>query len=298
MTSICSKKTFNSEIGYLHIKSPALKISAMRIYFPLLLLVVFSFAIGCSEKKEASKASISKEAISDRKLPAVLEDGITAHGGLAQWNKMKALSFSFKRGETMETQKIALDNRKCFIKREGAFELGFDGDQVWVTPNKTAFGKGSPRFYHNLLFYFYAIPYVLADPGIIYEEVTPRVIDGKTYPGIKIAYQDSVGDAPDDYYIAYFDPDTGLLYLLLYTVTYYEGAPNEKYNALIYPEWEKVNGLQLPKKMAGYKFAAGTIGDKRYERIFENIQLSEVAFPDGLFERPEGAEIDSLLVKK
>ena len=49
--------------------------------------------------------------------------------------------------------------------------------------------KGIPKFYYNLMFYFYAMPFILADDGIVYEDVKPLDIEGKSYPGIKISYE-------------------------------------------------------------------------------------------------------------
>jgi len=228
------------------------------------------------------------------KLPMVLKKGLEEHGGIEQWNKMSALTFAFNRGEEKEVQKISLGDRKSLITRDSV-QVGFDGKEVWVAPNKAAYGKGSARFYHNLIFYFYAMPFVLADPGIIYEEVSARVIEDISYPGVKISYHDDVGDAPDDYYIAYFHPETSELYLLLYTVTYYQDGPSTKYSALVYDSWQEVNGLKLPLKMVGYKFENDTLGAKRYERSFEGVTVSEKAFESGIFDMPEVAEIDSLI---
>lgn len=226
-------------------------------------------------------------------LPKELASALEAHGGLERWQSMKTLEFEIERADSTEHHLIDLTNRKVLLSHPN-YKLGFDGQDVWVSPNKEAFGKGSARFYHNLIFYFHAIPFVLADPGINYEILPQRELDGKTYDAVKISYNDGVGDAPDDYYIAHFDTETHLMKLLLYTVTYYSGESNDKYNALVYDEWEEVNGLLMPKLMKGYKFSEDQLGDLRYERPFENIKLSTEAPDQSLFEMPETAEIDPL----
>ncbi len=254
-----------------------------------ILLAIIIQSCASKEDQAAEQPMIQKVV-----LPTVLEKGLKAHGGLELWRKMKAMDFSFSRGPEIEHQKIALDNRKALITRDSV-QVGYDGKEVWVAPNKAAFGKSSARFYHNLIFYFYAMPFVLADDGIIYEEVPNRVLDGKSYPGVKVSYKSGVGDAPDDYYIAYFHPETKELYLLLYTVTYYNGGPSDKYNALVYESWQDVFGLKLPLKMAGYKFVDNELGDKRYEREFTEVKLSSEAFDESIFNMPKIAEIDSLI---
>ena len=108
-------------------------------------------------------------------IPAILNDGLEAHGGLAQWEKMNTMQYSFMRGESKELHEIDLKSRKVRITHDN-YTLGFDGRDVWVTPDLKSFGDSSPRFYHNLIFYFYAIPFVLADPGINYEILPSREI--------------------------------------------------------------------------------------------------------------------------
>ena len=53
------------------------------------------------------------------------------------------------------------------------------------------------------MFYFYAMPFILADDGIIYEDVAALKFEGKSYPGIKISYESGVGESPEDEYILY-----------------------------------------------------------------------------------------------
>lgn len=230
------------------------------------------------------------------KIPVAMMKGLEAHGGLEAWSKMNTMEYSFPKGEAQELHQVDLPTRKVRISHPD-FNLGFDGQEVWVTPSKEAFGSRSARFYHNLIFYFYAIPYVLADPGINYEVLPDRVLNGKTLDAIKISFNDGVGDAPDDYYIAHFDKETHEFYFLLYTVTYFSGETNENFGAIVYDNWKEVNGLKVPQSMKGYKFAADTLGEQRYERIFSDIKLTAETLDPALFEIPEGAEIDSLVQK-
>lgn len=230
-------------------------------------------------------------------IPEVMMKGLEAHGGLEAWSKMNTMEFSFPKGDATELHQVDLPSRKVRISHPN-YTVGFDGQEAWVIPNKEAFGTMSPRFYHNLIFYFYAIPYVLADPGINYEVLPDRTINGKVLDAIKISFNDGVGDAPDDYYIAHFDKESHEFYFLLYTVTYFSGETNENFGALIYDNWTEVNGLKVPQSMKGYKFAADTLGEQRYERIFDHIKLTEESLNDALFEIPDGGVIDSLIQLK
>ena len=251
--------------------------------FLLLFLVTTACNVSKTTQTQAPKVT----------LPIILKQGLTAHGGLARWNALHTLEYTIQKKEQPEKHVVDLKSRKVHISHPD-YQIGFDGKDVWVTPNKEAFGKTSPRFYHNLIFYFYAIPFVLADPGINYEMLPQKEIRGQLYDVVKISYNEGVGDAPDDYYIAHFNTETHLMDWLLYTVTYFSGNKSEKFNILNY-EWQTINGLTVPSKMIGYKYADGQVGDLRYERPFTAVQLRTDKVNPAIFAMPQGAEIDALI---
>lgn len=245
---------------------------------------------------DSTKSTVNQTEMEAAKaqMPKVLQQAIEAHGGFDRWHAMQTWAYSIERNEKNERHFIDLKTRKVLIKQDD-FTVGFDGEEVWITPNLAAFGKGSPRFFHNLYWYFHAFPFVMTDPGINYEVLPPEVMKGKKYDAVKITYNQGVGDAPDDEYIAHFDPETHQMYLLLYTVTYFNGKPGDKYNAIIYDDWKDVNGLLVPNSMKGYKYNDGELGEQRYKRDFNDIILGTEPADQTQFEMPEGAEIDALI---
>ncbi|MEQ9466762.1 MAG: DUF6503 family protein [Ekhidna sp.] len=219
---------------------------------------------------------------------ASLTNVFDAHGGYEQWSKMKLLSYE-KGGESTI---VNLQNRK--IRLESPQQtIGFDGDDVWVTPDTVDASRA--RFYHNLFFYFYTMPFVVGDPGAYYEDVEPRELSGKAYNGIKISYGENIGDAPDDNYILWFDPETNKMEWLMYTVTYGSGEPSDSYHLIKYEDWTEFNGLLLPASLQWFQYDGDSVGDPRGEAtLFENIEISEEAPSDSLFVMPENAQIAPL----
>jgi len=231
-------------------------------------------------------------------LPESFSEVLKAHGGLNQWRSFKTLEFDLQHeDDSIPTEHYTLDllNRKDLTVAD-SFKIGFDGTEVWVAPNKKAFKGRSARFYHNLYSYFLTIPFIVADPGVIYADDT-LTVNGKLYDVINVGFESGVGDADKDAYKLLIDPTTHKMEKLLYTVTYYSGEAHENYNALSYENWMDVNGVQLPSKLVGYKYSAGLIGDKRYEVDFVNIQLKQESPDQDMFNMPTGAEIDSLKKK-
>ena len=260
-----------------------------KIYSLFLVALLLS---SCSSKpsKNVSKEEVINSHTS--RLPPILAKGIMAHGGIEKWNAFQTVSYELQTSSNNQEQIIDLHTRKVRIT-DSLFVLGYDGDQVWVSPNLKSFGNGSPRFYHNLYFYFFAMPYVLTDSGIKYEDLGEQTIAGKTYHAVKVSYDEGVGDSSEDFYIAHFNPKTGLMELLLYTVTYFTKESNKKYNALFY-DWQEVNGLQVAKSIKGYKYDSGRLGDFRYEAFFNDVKFSKKIPSEDLFSIPHISEIDSL----
>lgn len=215
---------------------------------------------------------------------ASLTKVLDAHGGYEQWAKMKSLSYS-KGNEFTITN---LQNRKILVESPDQ-TIGFDGTDVWVTPDTVDASRA--RFYHNLFFYFYAMPFVIGDPGAFYEDVEPRELKGKTYSGIKISYGENIGDAPDDNYILWYNPETNEMQWLMYTVTYRSGEPTDSYNLIKYDVWEEVNGLVLPRTIQWHQFENDLVGEMRNEIVFDNIKITTEAPADSLFVMPDNAQI-------
>ncbi|MBT9394955.1 hypothetical protein KLP40_17450 [Hymenobacter sp. NST-14] len=265
------------------------------LYFSLALL-----AASCSSNPEQTTPEAPAEtttAAVPRKLPAVLRQALEAHGGLAAWQQFGTMEYRMKSTlGTPRDEKHLIDLRTRQTRIEGAgYQLGRDAQQqVWVSPAKAAFGDMSARFYHNLFFYFFSIPFVLADEGIVYEDLGLRTVAGQEYQALKVSYEAGRGDSAKDEYIAHFNPRTHRLELLLYTVTFFEPGKQATFNSLLYTDWQQADGLLLPRKMEGHKFANDQIGDLRYQAEFSDVHLTRAQPAASLFAMPNGAEVDSL----
>ena len=263
------------------------------------ILLLCGFLSACNSDPNSSvgqqETVETVQAETESPYPALLTQAFDAHGSYAKWEAQKTMDFKIDKDGVPERHLVNLKNRNTLIQYGEKYHIGFDGNNVWVHPNKAAFGKGSPRFYHNLRFYFVAMPFIIGDSGINYKVLPQKEMLGKNYDALSVTYNEGVGDAPDDEYILLLDPETHRMEWLLYTVTYYSGKPEMKYNALHYSEWQVVDDLLLPSKMEGYKYEDGKITDKRYERIVNDLFFSVAAPHPNFFEMPDGAEIDSLI---
>lgn len=251
----------------------------------ILVFVAMAFmAVACkTEAKKEAKPEVKEEVKKERNLPVALVEVLEKHGGLDAWDKAKFVSYKVNG----EEHTIDLHSRKSLVTGEN-FSLGFDGKDVWLSQKDSTAFKGNPEFYHNLYFYFYAMPFVLADDGIIYSETEPIEYEGVKYPGIKISYEANVGVSPDDNYYIYFNPETKQMEWLGYTVTYFSKKPSEKFSIIRYNDWENVNGFLLPKSITWFKKDEnGKILEPAGKPIqFSNALVSQAPLADNFFQKP------------
>jgi hypothetical protein len=223
------------------------------------------------------------------KYPERFQEVLLSHGGLNNWKKMQSLTYTIPSDIGDEVQTIDLVSRKVLVETDN-YKMGSDGREIWIQQDSAFFNPERVEFYHNLMFYFYAMPFVLADDGINYAETDPLVMEGKTYPGMKVSYDANVGTSPEDEYLLFMDPETKNMAWLGYTVTYGKNEKSERYNFIKYDQWQEVNGLQLPAQMVWYNVKDGKpTTPSGSPRTFVNVDIDEAPMDAALYSRPASA---------
>lgn len=243
-------------------------------------LTLFAGALLISCKSENKKEALPLqteiapvEQIDLSIYPPAYQDVLAAHGGLAQWNAMQSLTFTMPKETGNEVHTTDLKSRDILIETD-KYQIGSESGKVWLAQDSTYYPKERARFYHNLMFYFYTMPFILADTGIMYSEVVALEKDGISYPGLKIAYKANVGDSPDDEYILYYHPETKKMEWLAYTVTRGQGSKSTDFHFIKYNKWQDVNGLLLPEELIWYKSEDNLPTEARGEpRVFTNVDI-------------------------
>ena len=241
----------------------------------IILFIVAAISISC--KNEPKKVEKKED------FPNELAKVFEKHGGIQSWREQQTLSFT----KEVEVHTIDLHSRKSVINAP-TYSLGFDGKEVWLSQKDSTSFKGNKDFYHNLYFYFYAMPFVLADDGIVYEASKPLVFEGKSYPGIKISFKANTGSSPDDNYYLYYNPDTFQMEWLEYSVTFYSKKASEKVSTIRYNDWVDVDGFLLPKSLTWYKKdeKGVTTEPSRPATEFTDVVLSKEKQDENSFYKP------------
>ncbi|MBC2838820.1 DUF6503 family protein [Robiginitalea sp. SC105] len=256
------------------------------------LLIMASCGGPGQSKKEASTtpdepAVVSRDpgaaTIASNPYPEALQRVFDAHGGLDAWKAKRTLRYVIP-GDLPETHTIDLWTREDRVDTD-AYSMGFDGERTWILDPDNAY-EGNPEFYHNLMFYFYAMPFVLADPGIVYGDTPDLEYQGKRYPGVSISYNAGVGISPKDEYYLHYDPETGQMAWLGYTVTYRTGEDSDNVKWIRYDDWGRFGGVVLPETISWYEYEGRDIGELRNTVEFADIRVSELQTDPVFFSKP------------
>ncbi|MFP2995940.1 DUF6503 family protein [Spongiivirga sp. MCCC 1A20706] len=258
----------------------------------LIVALLLIFTACKQEKKESStvETSVEQEAKPSKVYPADIAGIFNAHGGVEAWNTMNSITFEIVKEDGNEKQTIDLNSRNDLVETP-THTIGFNGEKSWLIEKEVGSYKGNPRFYHNLMFYFYAMPFVLADDGINYEKTDPITYEDKTYPGIKISYNANVGDSPNDNYYLYYDQETKQMRWLGYTVTFGKDEASTRVSYIRYDDWGNHGGLVLPNSITWHKVEDGAIKEAAATRTFTNINISKDVVDATIFNIPEGATV-------
>ncbi|MEL0652262.1 DUF6503 family protein [Algibacter sp. TI.3.09] len=260
----------------------------------LFLFITMAFFSCKNETKNASVKPVEpqeeKQVAMENRYPEALVKVFDAHGGLNTWNNMQSLAYTQVKESGNVSTITNLKNRNIVVDMP-EHTIGANDEDVWLnTKGEKAF-KGNPRFFYNLMFYFYAMPFVLADDGIVYGDAEPLTFEGVTYPGIKISYQNGVGESSGDDYVLYYNPTTYKMEWLGYTVTYFSKEKSSELHFRRYTAWQNVNGLDVVEAMVGYKAEENVPTAAGREDKFIDVKLSTEAPDSSVFKTPETAKV-------
>ena len=183
------------------------------------------------------------------------------------------------------------------LEMEDVAVMGYDGETAWMLPaTEGAEVPGPPARFHLFTWpYFAAVPFKLDDPGTRHEDagVLPVMNPDDLRRGTRVTFGEGVGDAPEDWYIAFADPESGRLAALAYIVTYSKSAEEaeESPSVIVYSDDMEVEGVWLARTWAFHHWDSegGIRGEAKGSGKLSDLRF--VPFRSEMFERPEGAVV-------
>lgn len=282
-------------------------------------LALPSVLVGCSKSADPSVAEqaaseqtdmwadpdAARERLNRSEGGRLVLRSIEAHGGLDAWYSAPTSSYTWEYanvGADLQFESfLVADNRTRRIYHDlltlGSYgdpdpvdaRFAWTGSEAWMHP--ASIERINPRFWASTGYYFEQIPFVLADPGLNYEVLQDDSLEGQPYRMVRVSYDDGVGDAPEDTYTLYLDPDTHQVRAIRYTVTYGRDVPPDaepRETLFFYEDYTTVDGLTVPRHFRGFGFENGTRGDFKNEAWADSISFSR-PFNEARLTAPEGA---------
>ncbi len=213
-----------------------------------------------------------------------LNEALKAHGGITTWQSYAQLNYAtrdFPLGANAPfnfTQTTDLRSRK-HLTRGKDFTSGKNEHDAWALPNTDALGL-PPSFFESGNFYFIAMPFVFADPGVISRDLGTKTFQDRQYDLVAISYPAGIGDTPEDDYILYIDAQTHRLYMIDFVPTSAEvngNTPIEELprKALVFDQWQQADGLLVPSKLTFYGWADGQLQGDGNTYFIHDVAFSE-----------------------
>lgn len=231
----------------------------------------------------------------------VVWQSMEAHGGLKTWFQQGIISFRFdympinKGVDRKSYQSVDIwSNRAVHQSIEDAEDtFGWDGKMAWVKRNDTAKFPYDVRFWALTPYYFLGQPFIFDGQGVMLEKLKDESFEGQQYDVVKVMFEAGTGDAPDDYYINYYNKKTHLLKVIRYIVSYpsyFKDGGHSPEKMMVVKGYDTVKGITLAN--AYETFSMNDDQSDVVEKVTE-VKVSRVSFDatveNSFFAMPEGA---------
>jgi hypothetical protein len=239
----------------------------------------------------------------------VIEDMITAHGGMKRWKSAPSMSYRHEminpaqQDDPWTSLEITQQgSRRCF--QEWPLDeatLAFDGKKTWSKDWKR---KNPPGMMARVSYYFLNLAWITQDDGVVLGEVErkhfPHDPNSKEYLTVRMHYDpETTGASEFEYFDLYIDPDTSLLAGVNYTMTYKPlmevfGMGDRDFMGPLmktYDEYTEVDGLVLTTRylthMGSQVYGIHNVTDYSLSKAFDAASVK----------MPAGATIDEADLK-
>ncbi len=221
-----------------------------------------------------------------------LAAALKAHGGLTTWQSYARIDYATKNFPLGTSapfnfiQTTDLNNRHHLTQGKN-FTAGKNNRTAWALPNTQALGL-PPAFFESGNFYFIAMPFVFADPGVIATDLGTKTFMGREYDLVAIAYPPGIGDTPEDDYILYIDSQTHRLHMIDFIPTSAEVNGDTPIKdlprkALVFDNWQQADGLLVPSQLTFYDWADGQFQNDGNTYFIHDVKFSQTPPKPSIF---------------
>ncbi|WP_104734123.1 DUF6503 family protein [Hanstruepera ponticola] len=183
------------------------------------------------------------------------------------------------------TVTFSTDSSKGKLELSNGDTIIYIDNEVFYSPSIT--NTQRIRFDAYTWSYFLLFPYKLSDDGTVWNSYPNSQLGDIKYNAQKLSFKSGVGDAPDDWYVVYSNPNSNLLEVAAYIVT--SGKTIEEAeadpHAIKYEDFVAVNNIPFARKWTFWEWEAKLgLTHQIGEATLKNIKFIE---DQKLFEVPQ-----------
>jgi hypothetical protein len=251
-----------------------------------------------------ARVSAARERLTASDAGRRVWSAIKAHGGLARWYGNGPLHFRYRyeRGDdepaldTEQTVDTWSSRARHTVMPDSAASFGWTGEAAWVMPDSAEIPTNA-RFWSLTPYYFVAMPFVLADPGVNLGLDGQMTAEGQTYDLVRVTFDAGTGDAPDDYYVLLLDPETdrvgGVRYVVSYPGFFPDGGASTE-RLMLYDGAQTASGITLQEGFRSFAWTSDRAGEPAAQGTVSDVRFVPDA-PDSFFAMPEGAGVQEAM---
>lgn len=249
-----------------------------------------------------NRVAKAKQKLETSEAGKIVWEAMEAKGGLSRWFTNGPISFHFDYqpldgGEPRNTYQVVdtwSGRARHFSALDSTQQFGWDGKKAWLKSKDSTVFNYNTRFWSLTPYFFMGQPFVLEGKGTNLELLDQVEFKDNLYHVVKVTFDSGTGDAPDDYYVLYFNTRSRKLEVIRYIVSYPGYFEKGKHNPEKFMELlgeQTIDGITFPKNYKTYWLnEENTPGEHNTD-----IKLSEIAFLPELepsyFDIPKGAKV-------
>lgn len=149
---------------------------------------------------------------------------------------------------------ILTNSSQASIEKKNGDRLIIINNQVYRSSTYTN-PKGA-RFDAYTWTYFFLYPFKLSDPGTIWSPEKRRNLNGNSYNVATLTFESNIGDAPDDRYITFVNPNSNMIEKVGYIVTFGKSKAEAMKNqrAISYDNYVEVDGVYFSDQWSFWSY--------------------------------------------
>ncbi|WP_179318801.1 DUF6503 family protein [Winogradskyella helgolandensis] len=244
----------------------------------IICLLLLTLTTSCkNEKKEPVEVETPEPIIENKILTPVekIEEAYNKEGFLSNEAIELDMVISFGGKERLNGKMTYLTNStKGKIELNDGSFIYYDGSKVFHSADLK--NEKAARFDAYTWMYFLLFQTKLSDEGTIWSDVEALELNEKTYNAQTLTFEANTGDAPDDWYVVYSDPETHMMDYVAYIVTVNKSteAAEADPHAIGYSNYKMIDGVPIAHNWEFYEWSKdGGLG-----KVIGNATLNNVKF--------------------